>query len=103
MANRDPETLIILAPGTTDSVQTDVFKVRRGEEVTIMLYPEANLGADTGTLQKLDPAGTWVNCTDDNGDITLSTDRTMEVVVGLGTYRLNIATRTGSWGVAIDR
>lgn len=101
MANRDPETVIILAPGTTDSVNTAPFKVRRNEEVTISLY--GTLGTDTGTLKRQDPAGTWVTCTDDNGDIVLSATRTMEVIVGLGTYRVEVGTRTGSWGIAIAR
>jgi len=103
VGNRDSTQVIILATGTTDSVTTSTFKVRRGEEVTVMLYPDANLGADTATLEKLDPAGTWVTCTDDNGDIVLSATRTMEVIVGLGQYRLSVATRTAAWGVAIDR
>jgi len=100
---RDPNTIIILAPGTTDSVNTAPFKVKPGQEVTLMLYPMANLGADTGVLKKKAPDDTWVSCTDDNGIITLSSTRTMEVIVGLGDYSVEIATRTLSWGVAISR
>lgn len=103
MANREPQNLIILAPGTTDSVNSASFDVRRGEEVTVSLYPYANLGADTATLKRWAPDDTWVTCTDDNGNVILSATRTMEVVVGLGLYRLEVPTRTASWGIVLTK
>jgi hypothetical protein len=101
--SRDAQEVIILAPGTTDSVTSAVFKVRRNGEVTVSLYPYANLGSDVAVLKRYAPDGTLVTCTDDNGDIELSATRTMEVVVGLGEYVLTAATRTGSWGISISR
>lgn len=97
---------IILAPGTTDSVTSDEFTVdRQGTEViaaTLFVYPEANLGSDVAVLKIKAPDGTYVTCTDDNGDIELSATRLTEVVVGVGTYVLTVATRTSSWGIAIE-
>lgn len=97
---------IILAPGTTDSVTSNVFHVvrRKGElrEVTVTLYPEANLGTDIAVLKKLAPDGTYVTCSDDNGDIELGADRAVEVVVAPGSYVLTAATRTSAWGISID-
>lgn len=101
MGNRKARDIIILAPGTTDSVTSAVFEVEVGEEVVITLY--GTTSADTAELQRRDPAGTWVQTTDDNGDIDLSITRAVEVIVAPGAYRLNVPTRTGSWGAAISR
>lgn len=96
---------IILAPGTTDSATSDQFTVRRRNgqihEVTISLYPEANVGSDTAVLKTVAPDGSLVSCTDDNGVITLSATRLTEVVVGPGRYALTVGTRTLSWGISI--
>lgn len=91
---------VILAPDTTDSVTSAEFNVAKGQEVTVMLYPEANLGTDVAILKMVAPDGTLVTCSDDNGDIALGADRSVEVVVGVGTYVLTVATRTLSWGIA---
>lgn len=94
---------VVLTPGTTNSVQTGNIVVERNKPIFVGLYPYANLGSDTGTLEKLAPDDTWVRCTDDNGDIVLSATRTMEVIYGPGTYRLNVSTRTSAWGVWTER
>ena len=94
---------IILQKGTTDTVTSQPFVVEKGREVTVCLYPEANLGTDTAELQMVDPDGNGVQATDDNGDIDLSANRTMEVVVAPGTWQLYVPTRTASWGIFITR
>lgn len=90
---------VILAPGTTDAVTSNQFTVAKGQEVTVMVYPEANMGTDTAVLKMVAPDGTLVTCSDDNGDIILGADRSVEVVVGVGTYVFTAATRTAAWGI----
>lgn len=92
---------VILTPGTTEPAQSKEFSVAKGQEVTLMVYPEASLGADTATLKIKSPDGTLVTCTDDNGTIALSATRLVEVVVGVGTYVVTTTNRASSWGVAI--
>lgn len=94
-----PRERTLLAAGTTDTVSSTSFTVERYKPIRVGLFPEANLGSDTGVLQTQAPDDSWVTCTDDNGDIELSGTRTMEVVYGPGTYRIYCATRTSSWGV----
>ena len=89
---------VILTKGTTDSVNSSTFEIKIGKPKLVCIYPDANLGTDEANLMLQDPDGTYVQCTDDNGDIVLSASRTMEVVVGPGIYRLEVATRTASWG-----
>lgn len=97
-----PLPSVILAPGTTDSVQSKDILIEKERPKLVCLYPYANLGSDTADLEVKAPDDTWVQCTDDNGDIILSATRTTEVIVGPGTYRLNVTTRTASWGAFIE-
>lgn len=105
MPNTNPDgiTTVILAVGNSDSQTSSTFTLQVREEATVMVYPYGSVGSDVAQLQRQDPAGTWVQCTDDNGDIDLSDTRTTEVIIAPGTYRFNVPTRTSSWGIAITR
>lgn len=107
MARSGYRTSVILAVADTDTVTSDVFSVRGGDEVAVIVYPQATLGADTAVLQIQDPAGTWVNMTqkltntDENVD--LSATHTTYKIPHPGAYRLTVATRTAAWGIGLIR
>jgi len=92
---------VILEPGTTDGVTSAEFNVAKDQSVTLVLYPEANLGANTATLKIKAPDGSFVTATDKDGDVVLSDTRNVQVVDGVGVYRLDVATRTLSWGIGV--
>lgn len=93
---------VILAPGTTDNVQSAEFNVARGQAVTVILYPTANLGAETAALKAKAADGTFVPVTDeDANDIAFSDSYNNQVIDGEGVYRLDVTTRTLAWGIEI--
>lgn len=93
---------VILTPGTTDSVVSNEFPVSKGQAVTVILYPTANLGAETAALKAKAPDGTFVPVTDSNdNDVVFSDTKNNQVIDGVGVYRLDVATRTLAWGIGI--
>jgi hypothetical protein len=90
----------ILTPAISGVVNSDDFAVERDRHVTIQLYPLASVGANTATLKRKAPDGTYVTCYDDNGVIILSATRPQEVVVGYGIYRLECTARAAAWGAS---
>ena len=92
---------ILLAPGTGAANSTE-FNVESNREITIALYPEANLGADTAILKRRSPDGSWNTCRDKDGIVTMSGTRPQEVVFGPGAYRLDAAARAAAWGISAN-
>lgn len=107
MANRGVRTSVILTPGTTDAVTSDVFSVGQSDHAVVILYPQATLGADTALLQIQDPAGTWVTMTQNiagaDENVSLSATHTTYKIPHAGVYRISVTTRTGSWGIGLIR
>jgi hypothetical protein len=91
--------IIIMAPGTGAATSQE-FAVERGREVTIQIYPLANIGANTAVLKRKAPDDTYVDCYDEDGAIVLGATRPQEVVLGYGKYILTAAARTLAWGIS---
>jgi hypothetical protein len=91
----------ILVPGTGAAV-SGTFSVERNTEITVQIYPEANIGADTAELQRAAPDGSWVTCRDENGIIALSGSRPQEVIFGPGAYQFDVAARGLAWGISMN-
>lgn len=91
--------VIILAAGTTDSVVTQTINVK-SVPVRVSLF--GTVGSDTADLQVLSTNSPqeWDDVYDSDGQVQLSATRPQVEITGSGQYRLNIATRTGSWGAS---
>jgi hypothetical protein len=86
----------VLASGTTDSVQSDDFAVG---VTPVMVFAFGTLGSDTGDLQVRQSDGTYSDVYDTDGQVQLSATRPQVLINAPGTYRVDVTTRTGSWGI----
>lgn len=90
--------------GSEQAVDTPTTGVAAGNAFQVLNRPVticldgSSLGDVAADLQRYTAAGNWVDQYDDNGKITLGSERTSEVVWGGGEYRLNYTTRTNSVG-----
>lgn len=85
----------ILASGTSDSVQSATVSVE-ATPITISLF--GTLGSDTADLQRKASDDSWMDVFDGDGQVILSATRPQVEITGVGEYRLDVTTRTGSWG-----
>lgn len=90
----------ILAPGTGAANSAD-FAVRNVAKV-VMIYPEANIGSDTGLLVRKAPDGTYVDVYDDGTAVSLSATKPQAIIYGSGTYRLEFSGRTAAIGATAE-
>lgn len=87
---------VILAKATGAGNSSDIVVDKY--PLTVIIYPEANFGADTADLKIQNPDGTYDDVYDDNGQVILSASRPQAKIVGAGVYRLEFAARTAAIG-----